>query len=209
VQDTGASPKIIGNSFRRCGTAVHLRYDACANLGNLSNSATNDDGGNVFRSIGLWHVYNDTANRVKAEGNDFGSTSRADINAKLWDRRDIASLGKVDFVPLIGGAIPTGETVPLAVTSLAALSTKVGGAEIVFSLSAPVDLTVSVLNIAGRPVATVVRDAPMGAGVHRVIWSGRADSGTRAPNGTYLVRVAARDADGQQTRTLCSLRLGP
>ncbi len=207
VGDTGAFPQIIDNSFRRCETAVHLRYDGRANLGNLGNSATNDDGGNVFRSTGLWHVYNDTANRVKAEGNDFGSTSRSDINAKLYDRRDNPSLGKVDFVPLMGGVIPSGDAPPLTLTSAIAVPTEAGGAEIAFSLSAPASLTVSVLNIAGRPVAAVMRDASASAGLQRVIWNGLADSGPRVPNGTYLVRIVARDNEGRLAQSLCSLRL--
>jgi hypothetical protein len=208
VKDPGAFPAIIDNSFRRCETAVHLRCDGRANLGNLSNSATNDDGGNVFRSTGLWHIYNDTANLTKAEGNDFGSTFRSDINAKLYDRRDNPFRGKVDFVPLMGGVIPTGDARPLTIATPAAVPTRAGGAEIAFSLSAPANLTVSVLNIAGRPTATVMRDTSAGAGLQRVVWNGLADSGARVPNGAYLVRVVARDDDGQQAQSLCALRLG-
>ena len=68
-------------------------------------------------------------------------------------------------------------------------------------------VAVDVLNIAGRPVATVRRDSATLPGLQRVLWSGQSDRGTQAPDGTYLVRIAARDDDGQQAQSLCSLRL--
>jgi hypothetical protein len=153
------------------------------------------------------YICNLTANRIKAEGNRFGTTSRTAIDAKIWDRRDDNTLGRVDFNPLAGGVIPSGETVPLTVASATALPTGSGGAEIAFSLSAPASVTVGVFNIAGRPVAALVRGTPADAGLQRVMWSGRGHTGTQVPNGTYLVRVLARDDDGQQAQALCTLRL--
>jgi hypothetical protein len=141
---------------------------------------------------------------VKAQGNSFGTTDRAEINSKIWDRRDDGTLGPVRFSPLSGGVLPTGGTV--AVTGVAAVPTA-AGAEIAFSLSAPAEVTVSVLNIAGRPVATAARSQEMGAGAQRVVWSGRTLSGTRAPAGRYLVRIEARGEEGQAVQALASLAL--
>ncbi len=203
----GANPRVFRNTFRACGIAVDVDIDAHCRLGDLGNASTGDDGGNVFRNSNTWHIRNLTANRIKAEGNRFGTTSRAAIDAKIWDRRENSSLGRVDFNPLAGGVIPTGDTVPLTLASAMALPTMSGGAEIAFSLSAPADVTISVLNIAGRPVATVTPKAPADAGLQRVIWSGQADRGTRAPNGMYLVRVVARDNEGRQAQSLCTLRV--
>jgi hypothetical protein len=208
VYKAGASPRIFRNTFRGCKTGVSIDDGGHCLLGNLSNPGTGDDGGNIFRKSNTWYIRNLTANRITAEGNRFGTTSRAAIDAKIWDRSDNTGLGRVDFDPLAGGVVPSGEIVPLVVASATALPTRLGGAEIAFSLSAPANVTVGVFNIAGRPVATLMRDNSAGAGLQRVIWSGQADRGTRVPNGTYLVQIVARDDEGRQAQSLCSLWLG-
>jgi hypothetical protein len=91
--------------------------------------------------------------------------------------------------------------------SVAALPTKAGGAEIAFSLSAPAEVTVTVLNIAGRPVATVARGLAADSGAQRLLWSGQSSLGTPAPRGTYVVRIAVWDSNGQQATGLCMLKL--
>jgi hypothetical protein len=205
--EAGANARIFRNTFRACGEGIYLKNGARCVLGNLGNANPNDDGGNLFRPSNAWHIRNFTANRITAEGNRFGTTSRAAIDAKIWDRRDDDSLGRVDFNPLAGGVIPTGEALPLRITGAGALATRAGGAEIAFSLSAPAGVTVTVLNIAGRPVATVLRDSATDSGLQRVVWSGQISSGAGAPNGTYLVRIVARDDEGRQAQSLCSLWL--
>jgi hypothetical protein len=207
LSKAGTNPRIFRNTFRACGTGVYMENDARCRLGNLGNPSTADDGGNIFRNSNTWHIRNFTGNRIKAEGNRFGTTSRAAIDAKIHDRRDDVSKGRVDFNPLAGGVIPTGQSVPLTVTAATALLTAAGGAEIAFVLSAPADVTVTLLNVAGRPVATVARERSTDAGLQRIVWSGRSDYGTLAPNGRYLARIVARDEDGQQAQALCSLRL--
>ena len=199
---------VIANTFSGCATGVRLGLDGRCNLGNVNNSSANDDGGNVFADNDPWHIYNDTPLVAKAEGNDFGTTSRSSINARIYDRRDDPSKGRVDFDPLIGGISPTGDTgAMLAVSGASALPAGAGGAEVVFTLSAPADVTVSLLNIAGRPVATVARERATETGTRRVVWSGQTLNGTPAPAGIYVVRIDARRDDGQQARALCTLRL--
>lgn len=92
------------------------------------------------------------------------------------------------------------------ITAMSAQTTG-AGAEVVFSLSAAAACDVVVLNMAGRPVRTVVSGKTMGAGVNSVAWDGRGTTGSRAPSGTYLVRVTARTADGTVSSALRSLRL--
>ncbi len=204
VQSGSADVGIFRNAFRRCEYAVNIMFGGQCTLGKLGNAATDDDGGNRFRPSNTWNIRNETPYLIKAEGNNFGTTVRSEINAKIWDRRDDGSLGRVDFSPLMGGVLPTGST--LAVTGAAAVPTGLGG-EILFNLSAPADVTVSVLNIAGRPVATVVPGRASEAGLQRVVWNGRSDRGTRAPSGTYLFRITARDREGRQAQSICALRL--
>jgi hypothetical protein len=80
------------------------------------------------------------------------------------------------------------------------------GAELVIMLAAPADVTVTVSNIAGRTVA-LLAPGRLGAGSHRLAWNGMGGTGTRLPGGTYLVRVAAHEADGASTATLTPIRL--
>jgi len=207
VQDAG-NPRATGNSFTACDRAVWLESaGGKANLGNLGNTPTSDDGGNVFAASNTWTVYNQSANLIRAEGNDFGTTSKAKINAKVYDRQDDATCGRVDFDPLIGGVSPTGDAgSALALTGASAVSSA-SGAEIVFTLSAPATVTVEVLNIAGRLVATVAASKSATAGLQRLAWNGASSQGLRAPNGMYLVRITACDPEGAHTQALLPLRL--
>jgi hypothetical protein len=204
VNAPGAYARAFRNVFRNCGKAVVVRIDGRCFLGNLSNASPSDDGGNTFRTSNTWHVWNETTNRVRAEGNKFGTTSRAQIEAKIHDKRDDPNVARVDFDPLAGGIHPTSAA--LALTSATAMPTE-AGAEVAFALSAAADVTVEVLNIAGRVVATPRRQRAHEAGLQRVIWTRQTLNGTSAPPGRYLVRITAQGGDGEQATALCSLGL--
>lgn len=209
VDASPANPSIYHNTFSNCRRAVKLTGGARCSLGNLSDRTTTNDGANSFALSDTWHVYNATANHIKAEGNMFGTTSKADIDSKIWDGQDARGLGVVDFTPLQGGVIPTGgteATAGLTVTGAAAVPTAVG-AEVLFTLSAPADVTVEVLNIAGRSVALLAQERAANAGLQRIAWNGHSLTGTAAPTGRYLVRITARGASGQQAMALASLAL--
>jgi hypothetical protein len=204
IYATGAAGRVDAyrNTFRTCTTAVLASDDAELRLGNLRNTSTTDDGGNVFQRNNTWYISNNTPSRVSAEGNLFGTKVRAEIDGKIYDKLDNPSYGRVDFDPLAGGVHPTGAGGTLAVSGLAAVPTAAGGAEIVFSLAAEADVSVRTLNIAGRPIANVVRDQACQPGTQRILWSGQTTNGTPAPNGTYLVEVTAKAEDGSQARAL-------
>ena len=40
-----------------------------------------------------------------------------------------------------------------------------------------------------------------------LLWDGRGQTGTRVPNGRYLVRITARGDDGQQSQSVAPLLL--
>jgi hypothetical protein len=204
AEGSGAPVNVFRNQFRRCDTGVKLAGSARCLLGDLGNAATADDGGNIFRAMSTWHVRNETARLVKAEGNDFNTASLAAINAKIYDRKDNPACGRVDFTPLAGGVLPTGSV--LTVTGATALPTP-GGAEIAFRLSAPARVSTEVLNMAGRPVAMVAREAVTQGGRQRFVWSGQTQHGLPAPPGAYVVRIVARGTDGQQAQALSGVRL--
>jgi hypothetical protein len=202
-----ANGRIFRNTFRQCGRGIWVQAGLCM-MGNLANSATNDDGGNRFRSSNTWHIYNSTESGLRAEGNDFGTTSRAAIDAKIFDAQDDPNKGRVDFIPLKGRVIPTGDAGPagLTLTHAAAVPTA-AGAEIVFTLSAPAEVTASVRNLAGRPVRRLVTERASSSGLNSLIWNARSDSGLPAPNGVYLLEVTARAEDGSLARVLAQIRL--
>jgi len=202
-----ANPRVTKNSFADCTHAVHASETSAPNLGNLGNTSTGDDGGNVFATSNAWTVYNQTANLIRAEGNDWGTTVASQINTRIYDRKDNASYGRVDFDPLIGGVSPTGDAGAAVALTAASATPTASGAEIAFTLSAPADLTVEVLNIAGRPVATVVAGKSADTGLQRLAWNGTSSQGLRAPNGMYVVRITVRDPKGAQTQALVPLRL--
>jgi len=197
--------RVYGNTFRSCQYAAQLLGTARGQFGNLSNASTTDDGGNTFESSNTWFFYNGTASRVAAEGNSFGTTVRADIDAKIYDKLDDPTKGRVDFIPLAGGVIPTEVLgVPqVVVTGVTALPTS-RGAEIIFTLSAPADVTVTILNVAGRPIVLLPTVAAS-AGLQHMLWSGLTARGTAAPAGAYLVRVTARCAGGRENACLAPL----
>ncbi|MGQ9732477.1 MAG: S8 family serine peptidase [Candidatus Zipacnadales bacterium] len=81
------------------------------------------------------------------------------------------------------------------ITALTALQNLRGG-QIVFALSADATVSVQLLNIAGRPVRTLLHQRHLAAGTHTVLWDGRTDTGTLVPAGTYLVHLSAASDSG-------------
>ena len=92
----------------------------------------------------------------------------------------------------------------LVVSSLSALPTRGGGAEIRFVLTADATCDVSVMNIAGRPVREIVRSRVHAAGQQVILWDGRNGNGLPVPSGRYLVRVRANSTTGESTQALSS-----
>lgn len=93
---------------------------------------------------------------------------------------------------------------PLAIRAAAAPTPS--GAQVAIHLSTAADVQTTVLNLAGRAVATLPEQS-CGAGTTTLLWNGRAAQGTLVPGGTYLLRVTARAANGAQASALASCRL--
>ena len=62
--------------------------------------------------------------------------------------------------------------------------------QIEYSLKAPGEVNLSVYDIMGRLVRTVV-NGKQPAGVHRATWDGKAQAGLRVPGGVYLLKLNA------------------
>jgi len=93
-----------------------------------------------------------------------------------------------------------------AVSSLSAVPTP-AGAQIVFALGAPSQVTVTVMNLAGRPVRTVCDAKTFDAGMNTLTWNAQADNGLRVPSGIYLISLTANSPDGTTSRAISPLRL--
>jgi hypothetical protein len=92
---------------------------------------------------------------------------------------------------------------------ITAASARAGGGNVTvsYTLSADAEVSVEVLNIAGRKVATLAAGETAPAGLSTCAWNGRSGSGTLVPGGRYLVRVNARAEDGQQVQALVPVQL--
>lgn len=95
----------------------------------------------------------------------------------------------------------------LAIGALAAVAAG-GGAQVSYTLSEDAAVDAEILNIAGRVVRRLVADRPQDAGPQQVLWDGRSTAGARVPAGTYILRVCARAADGQQVSVVRGLQIG-
>ncbi len=203
--DALGTTRVWNNAFWNCEAAIELAGDSRPNLGNLANSNTADDGGNRFYASNTWYIRNETHWFIRAEGNRF--PARGSPHARIWDYNDDNSLGRVDIYPM-GEALPSRRTQgTLELIGTAAIPAATGGAEIVFTLSAPAGVTATALNIAGRPVRTICEARDCEAGINSLVWNGLGNNGLAVPNGRYLIRIAARNESGQSATGLTALNL--
>jgi hypothetical protein len=95
----------------------------------------------------------------------------------------------------------------LAVSSVTAASAGGGSVTVQLLLTSAATVDVEVLNIAGRPVGTVCRGQEYAAGLQSLSWNGLSRTGTRLPDGRYLLRVTARNGEGQQAAGIGVLQM--
>lgn len=106
------------------------------------------------------------------------------------------------MAPAASPAAPT----KVAVTKLAAAAAPNGGAQISFALSGNAAVDIEIDNIAGRPVR-YLSGGVYNQGLNTALWNGRNSSGAKVPAGTYLVRLTARNANGDQASSVARLNL--
>ena len=89
----------------------------------------------------------------------------------------------------------------LAITAAAARNAG-QGLGISYTLSREARVSITVLNLSGRPVRTLSGDQVATAGANQAVWDLRSTNGTVVPAGRYLVRIQAATEDGQQASCL-------
>jgi hypothetical protein len=91
--------------------------------------------------------------------------------------------------------------------ALERLRSTAAGADVAFPLSSPAGVTVTVRNMAGRPVRSLCRARECPAGANRLAWNAVGDSGLPVPRGVYVVEVVARGPEGAQSRAVTPIAL--
>ena len=71
-----------------------------------------------------------------------------------------------------------------------------------YQLSDDVDVTLSVIDITGRTITTIVQNEHQSAGIYDVAWNGNTHNGQPAPSGMYLLMLKAGNTIKTQKVTL-------
>jgi flagellar hook assembly protein FlgD len=70
-----------------------------------------------------------------------------------------------------------------------------------FDLPEPVDVTLSVYDVMGRRVATLVQER-LPSGSHDITWQGRGQNGQALASGVYFMRLTAGDRTATRRLTI-------
>jgi serine protease len=161
--------------------------------------------GSAYRTVPL----------VKSKGERYRVGQRYYANTKLVEggfykyRFSMAdSYGSASGSPsrwTVGPTI-TRSTSQLAVTGLSATPTA-AGAQVTLALSADAAVTVTALNVAGRPVRVIARGKELSAGANTLLWDRRNAAGLAVPPGRYIIRIEAKGPTGESSNALTSMVL--
>jgi len=166
---------------------ITIQVTAKPNLGNLSNADTSDDGYNYIygnsNSDTIYDLYNNTPDSIKAENNYWGSTNLDTIESHIFHKPDIASLGFVDYLPIL---IPTH----VNNNNTAAYGYKLfdvfpnpfnPSAVIAYELPRVVQVYLRIYDILGNEIAVLVEGMKQ-AGKHEITFNG-----VNLSSGVYFV----------------------
>ncbi|MFW5866662.1 MAG: carboxypeptidase regulatory-like domain-containing protein, partial [Armatimonadota bacterium] len=77
-----------------------------------------------------------------------------------------------------------------------------GGLMVTYDLSSAANVSIEVMNIAGRSVRTLIESRAVSAGSNEQMWDMRSADGTVVPNGSYLIKIEAVADNGQRVQAL-------
>lgn len=100
---------VSGNKIRGNLWGITIQGTAKPNMGDLSNPDTNYLGKNMItgngNSGGMFDLFNNTPDSIKAENNFWGINNQDSVEARIFHKPDSSALGFVDYLPLW---VPTG-----------------------------------------------------------------------------------------------------
>jgi hypothetical protein len=127
------------------------------------------------------------------------------LTVEAWTRDDCLADsaaefgGRADFpIVVVDTCVAAGERVTLSAARpnpFAAMTT------FTLTLSTPGGVDIGVFDVAGRRVATLLREQAT-AGIHAVSWNGEVQGGRRAPAGVYFVRVHTQGGGATSRKVL-------
>ncbi|MBM3499822.1 MAG: hypothetical protein FJX74_14270, partial [Armatimonadetes bacterium] len=134
----------------------------------------------------------DTGWEQIAQGNSDGSASYGYIDNGLATGQEYAyaviAVNSEKESDLVERRITPAAGAAAVVAQATAMQTPVG-AQINLRLTAAAQVSVEVMNVAGRPIRRVCADRTCEAGPVLILWDARSEAGTPVPAGRYLVRI--------------------
>jgi len=104
-------------------------------------------------------------------------------------------------------AVKRAQEGALLISGLTAAPTRAGTWDIAFDLSGDATVSARVYNVAGRRVADIANGATLGRGRAFLTWNARSLTDAAVPSGTYLLRLTARTAAGEQASAVTVLQV--
>lgn len=178
------------NTIRGNLWGITIQGTAKPNLGNIGNADPNDDGGNDIYWNGnsgqIYDLYNNTPDSIKAENNYWGTDNLDSVEAHIFHKPDNASLGHVDYMPIIPFTNIQNTTnsiiqhyylydsYPNPFNPVSTIKMNIPKEGLV---------TVKIYNIAGQEVEQLLKSS-LRPGVYELKWNASAH-----PSGVYFVRL--------------------
>lgn len=103
-------------------------------------------------------------------------------------------------------ATPVGQG--LLLSGVSAAQAADGSVQVTYTVSGAAQVSVDVLNIAGRVVGQLGSRAAGAGSINTVAWNGRNTQGAKVPSGRYMLRITARAENGQAAQCVRAFTLG-
>jgi len=180
--------KIIGNSFY----GVYITDYAKPNFGTI--------GHNYIHGSGLYDLYNNTDNTIKAKRNYWGTMDIDTVEAHIYDYFDDSSLGVVQVEPLWEGEGGMGGVMSAGVGNIPFIySLRTGtpnpfinNTTVFYSIAKHGNVSLRIYNVSGRLIKTLVHEKK-DPGIYSERWHGVSNNNRKVAAGVYFTRLESAD----------------
>jgi hypothetical protein len=148
-----------------------------------------------IQSSSMPDIYSPSANQVsyKYEGSPLIADAVYNLTVSVNDKNGASYSSTISFT-VKGGAI--ADLIPYP----SPFDPKIQPVILRYILNKRADVTVTIYDMSGRVVKTVVRNEAREAGISEEQWSGDNYAGEELANGIYFCEIAAKDDDGEYRR---------